>query len=161
MVVSRMLVRRCSKRSRALDDLVEEVWLAEHQNAAFARDVEDLIEECLQLGSLAVRAWGDLVDDLLSGAELDFDLVDATFGETVSRMGRSFERVLQLAARAHGCGCVVKGTDALTSALEEVRGIKEEYDRVWPTNGDPFALSRQPQPCNTEPGPEPVIANTQ
>src|SRR5205085_12570640 len=62
MAITRMLVLRCSKRSRALDDLVEEAWLLEHHNAMLARDAEDLVEECLQVNNLAVRTWDRLLD---------------------------------------------------------------------------------------------------
>lgn len=159
-MASRMLVRRCSKRGRALTDLVEEVWLAEHRNASFARDLEDLVDECLQVGALAVRAWGDLADTLLSGAELDLDAIGCAFGEAIVRLERDFERVLRLAAEAHACGCDVKRTGELAASHQEIQGIKEEYDRVWATSGDPFALASTARAPVKEPGPGPVVAHT-
>src|SRR5260370_33363083 len=98
MAITGMLVLRCSKRSRGLDDLVEEAWLLEHHNAMLAGDAEDVVEECLQVNNLAVRTWDRLLDAITQGEKIDFEAVDATFGEALPRTARCFERVLQLAA---------------------------------------------------------------
>jgi hypothetical protein len=160
MAITRMLVLRCSKRSRALEDLVEEAWLLDHHNAMLARDGEDLVEECLHVNNLAVRTWDSLLDAILQGEEVDFEAVDATFGEALPRTVRCFERVLRLTAAIRQRGYEVARADELKAALDGVRAIKEEYSRMWATEGDPFALSGQPREPITEPEPGPVVADT-
>ena len=60
-----LIVRRCLSRSRLLEELVE-IWQIDHDRAMIARDVEELIQECLALNALWADAWKWVKNEAIS-----------------------------------------------------------------------------------------------
>jgi hypothetical protein len=161
MGLTRLLVRRCSRRSRALDDLLEEIGPAEQRDAMLAQDVEDLVDECLQVNILADRAWNGLLDAIVQGEKVDFEAVDASLGIALPRLAHCFERVLRFAVESRERGFRMTREGELRAALQAVRNINTEYERLWAVNGDALALSQRPLELSQEPDSGPVIPHTE
>jgi len=126
-----VVIRRFLGRSRLAESLVEDVF-AEHKNAMFARDVEELIAECLELEKISRSAWDYVLDVLFSERANETDELGNMMKMAIAKVSVVFNRVNQLIdemkARGHG----PKEVADFLIARREIQRINEDVAKKFP-----------------------------
>ena len=126
-----MLFRIRQGQIKALKETVE-LWRAEHKAAMAVRDVEDVIETCLELPESMRRLWNatfariaaNEIEDLQETGETLLAHFNGTLGflEHVQGLARDF------ADKGHR----VEGADELDRATEQLRQLRHGIFKHWP-----------------------------
>jgi hypothetical protein len=128
-----VVVRRYLGRSRLAEELVEDVLIVEHKNAMFARDVEELVVECLELEKMSKNTWHYVLDQLFSDERTnDIDGLGQAMKTASSKVDDVFGRVGNLIKIAKRDGYSIKDEADFLCACRVIKEIKADVDKKFP-----------------------------
>lgn len=128
-----LLVRRCLSRSHLLEEFVE-TWQIDHKEAIYARDLDELVSECLELAVLLGRAWRSTVERLFDERERS-DRVFASeevIKGAIRRTVGIFKNVRKLIDEAERKGYSIDASPQFRAAALDVEQLEKETDEQWP-----------------------------
>jgi hypothetical protein len=126
-----MLFRIRQGQIRALKETVER-WQAEHKEAMAVRDVEDVIETCLELPESMRRLWNATFDRIAANEIVDLQDTGETLLAHFTGTLSFLEHVQGLARGFAGKGHRVEGADKLDRCLEQLRQLQHGIFEYWP-----------------------------
>lgn len=127
-----ILARRCLGRSRFVEELVEN-WQIEHRQAMFARDVEELVSECLQLGELILHGCKSLVERLFDEQIDDIDAAGEMMRSSITRTLRTFQIVEEEVGKAECKGYNIEKSSSFRKVARELHQVQAELETTWPS----------------------------
>jgi len=131
--MSNIVLRRFLGRSRLAEELVEDVLIVEHRNAMFAREVEELVIECIELKKMSTSTW-EYVLDLLFAEEQpdDIDELGKSMKTASSKILDVFERVETLLVAAQRQNFDIKDAADFRIARREIEQIMADIEEKFP-----------------------------
>jgi hypothetical protein len=126
-----ILVQRYHRRIRLLQEMLED-WQIKHQQAMFARDLEELVQECLELRRLTDHVWGKLSDGLFSEEIENIDPAGRLMQFAVDKAVEVFEQIATLIRKADEGGYNIDASDDFSAAQARIKEIKTELAVQWP-----------------------------
>jgi hypothetical protein len=132
-VALNLLVRRYLNRTHLVEQLVEN-WQLDHKEAMAARDLEELVSECVDLAALGRRAWRMLLSRMFDAQERSDrvfaaeDLIKSVIHRTAgifAVIGKSIKDVERF-------GYVVEGATEFQKATHDVKQLETETAEPWP-----------------------------
>jgi hypothetical protein len=129
-----LAARRYLNRTHLVEQLTEN-WQFDHVEAMGARDLEELVEECLELDKLSKRAWKALVTLLFDPAEKSDKVFagEALVRSAISRTIKVFRFVQKLIEDAESGGYTIAGAADFRKSFKEVLMLQKEIAEKWPT----------------------------
>src|SRR5438067_1292082 len=131
--MNNIVVRKFLGRSRLAEELVEDVLITDHQNAMFARDVEELVAECLELEKMSQETW-KYVLGLLFSDEFTNDLgeLGGMMNTATSKISYVFGQVQDLLEKAEKQGYPIKEASDFKLAWRAIEQIKNDTKKKFP-----------------------------
>jgi hypothetical protein len=127
-----VVVRRYLGRSRLAEELVEDL-IVEHRDAMFARDVDELIAECLELEKLSKVTWTYVLEVLFSEEQAgDIDEIGHMMKTASTKILEVFDRVKPLMETVKGLGLAVNDSADFLIAHQVIRKIKDDVENKFP-----------------------------
>jgi hypothetical protein len=126
-----VLIRRCVKRSYLVEELVE-TWQIEHSQAMFARDLEELVQECLELSGLLTKGWQSAVHVLFDEQFDDLDTIGKMLKVAIDKSIGVFRKVEDLISEAIRKHYDIEGAEAFRRAVSDTVAMKKEVEKQWP-----------------------------
>ena len=130
-----MLVSRCVRRSRLVQELAED-WQINHREAMFARDLDELLAECVDLGRLLSHCWKQMFNLLFSEQIDDVDRAGKSLLSATERSLTVFDKVKGFLAAAKQRGFEIDGDGSFIETVSVVGELKTEMIRQWPSIDD-------------------------
>jgi hypothetical protein len=127
-----ILARRCLGRSRLVAELVEN-WQLEHKQAMVARDVEELVLECVDLGKLIQHCGKSLFARLGEEDFVEIDEIGDTMRAAIAKSLLAFESVRDDVRMAEHKGFIIDNSVSLENVILELRQMEAEFKNNWPT----------------------------
>jgi hypothetical protein len=127
-----VLIRRCLGRSRMVEELVEN-WQIDHQQAMFARDIEELIVECIELAELVRRGRTWLADELFDEKIDNIDKAGEMLRTAISKALLAYDRVQKTVEAAEQMQFTIDNARQFRAVVRELRDIEDEVKKTWPT----------------------------
>jgi hypothetical protein len=124
-------VRRYLGRSRFVEELVEN-WQLEHERAMFAKDVEELVSECIELGELTKHAWKSALDQLFDEKVEYIDKAGKMLESSISKTLCVFDKISGLIKEAKRKGFEIEGSANFEETVRATVQVKAELARDWP-----------------------------
>jgi hypothetical protein len=126
-----ILVDRCLSRSRLVEELVEN-WQMDHQRAMLARDMEELVCECLELQKLLHHTWTTTLERLFDEQVDNVESAGEMLRSAINRTRRTLERVHADLVKAQEQGYTISNAENLAKSLTETKQIAEDCENTWP-----------------------------
>jgi hypothetical protein len=112
-------------RSRFVEGLVEE-WKREHDEAMLALTVEELVEECIDLGHLSQHAWSGFRELLFKDPNASaIGEVGAVMKEALTKTLEIFETIRELSEKAKASGHAIRNATQFEAVFQETKIISE------------------------------------
>jgi hypothetical protein len=124
-------IARCRRRSHLVEELVE-AWQLEHESAMLARDVDEVIAECAEMGSLLRHAWDVTANSLFDGEIEDVDGVRTAVIGIIDRTTRAFRSVRKTADNLKALGYDIERDVELVGLMSTVDELRRAIDRDLP-----------------------------
>lgn len=137
-------VSPCQRRSELVQKLFDEFnedWhlgadtkfpfeIKANQDADFARDVEELCGECLDIPRLYQQAWQKLLDNLpeIKNTQEAGRAFQGALNDTIQVCGH----ILALCAAARKMGQAITGAEKLKGEILNLQELAGRVDRDWP-----------------------------
>jgi|ERR1043165_4731151 hypothetical protein len=127
-----VVVKRYLRRSGLAKELADEL-IAEHKTAMIARNVEELVAECLQVEQLCKNSWQYVLGMLFSDEYTnDVDDLGQSMKMATLRLLDTLKGVEQMAEKARELGHTITDATDLSLAYREIERIKEDMERKFP-----------------------------
>ncbi|MBL8795041.1 MAG: hypothetical protein JNM56_14120 [Planctomycetia bacterium] len=126
-----LLFRLQCGKSRAIEEVVE-AWKAEHAGAMAARDVEELVRECLRLPDEMRRIYREIFDRFTSGNIEGYHDIGKALQAQFEGNLRFMDSVRDMARRQTAAGHTIEGAAELERVLEDIRPKVQEIFERWP-----------------------------
>jgi hypothetical protein len=131
--MTNIVVRRYLGRSRLAEELVEDVLIAEHRSAMFAREVEELVNECIELEKMSKGTWEYVLDLLFSEEQPDdFDELGKSMKTATSKTVEVFGQVGKLIEEAKTQKRAIKNSADFWIARQEMERIQADIEEKFP-----------------------------
>jgi hypothetical protein len=121
----------CLARAQAIENLVES-WQPDHHTAMYARDLEELVRECVGLRRLAERTWNFLRDALQKNEVCDIYFTGKIQQTAVKRHLRLYAAVREHIRVAKQLGYEIEGEEEFTKAEQYAKYLSEALKQEWP-----------------------------
>ena len=129
--MNNILVRRYLRRSRSVEELVED-WKIEHDQAMFALDVEEFVKECIDLGNLSKHAWKSFRELLLKDPNAPaVEESGMVMKEALTKTLAIFHTVNGLIDEASQKGHVIQDDANFELVLHETTKISDKVHAVF------------------------------
>jgi hypothetical protein len=136
--MSNIILRRYLGRSQLAESLVVDE-LAEHRDAVFARDVEELVIECLELEKMSKGAW-DYVLKLLFADETDeIDELGQMMKMATTKIIAVFDRVAGAIEEAKRGGHPLRDEVDFQIAHREIQKLRADVEQKFPPVNEELA----------------------
>lgn len=126
-----LAVRRSVQRSHLVEELVEN-WQSDHQRALAAREVEELMQECVDLAKLNRQATQTLVDRFWSGSVKGLESAAEVLRAAVQRTLLNCQVVQKEKTYAEQHGFMLEGAAAFTEACQNTLLLARQVDEQLP-----------------------------
>ncbi len=116
-----------------------EGWKHDHDESMLVRDLEDIVQECIDRGRGVQDLWDFIWADLNKGQDKDLELLGKWIENVFTRCIRVLTNAAQEARRlAGGAGYVVKGLDTLEQLIADLNGLRDRVMLNWPWKSRPW-----------------------
>jgi hypothetical protein len=126
-----LLFRIQRGKTRAIEEAVE-AWKAEHAGAMEAREVEELVRECLQMPDEMRRVYREIFDRFTSGNIEGYHDIGKALQAQFEGNLRFMDSVRDMARKQAAAGHAIEGAAELNRVLEEIRPKVAEIFERWP-----------------------------
>jgi hypothetical protein len=127
-----LAVRRCLRRSHLVEELVE-AWQIDHRDAMAARDLEELIQECLELKDLCEHAWNGILHHLFNEQTDDIEAVGKMMLTALEKGEIVFSNLITQVLETKAKGYEVDRAGELEQGLCRIQQLKADYRKQWPS----------------------------
>jgi hypothetical protein len=126
-----ILIHRCVGRSQVVEKLVE-AWRADHEDAMFVRDLEELAAECIDLGQLLRHAWDSLLELLDDETFNKIGVTGKTFQGVLTKTLPLLREVQKWIAEATQKGYEVEQAVIFEQIIQQTERVLEQFKEEWP-----------------------------
>jgi len=102
----------------------------------FARDLEELVNECVEMGTLIVRGWRSLLEQLFDEQVDEMDAAGEMMRNSIARALRTFRLIEDCVAKVENDSYNIEKSSSFRNIARELQEIQAEFERTWPRVND-------------------------
>jgi hypothetical protein len=130
-------IRRCLRRSAAVEALVEDWHIADGEGIAerevtLASDLEELCHECLDLCALLRHTWAYATKAMFDGRLFKLDAIGSALKRSLDKALGAIGLVLAACEDATSRGAEIDGMQALQAGVNDMESIRQKLLAKWP-----------------------------
>jgi hypothetical protein len=126
-----LVLHRCLRRSQLVEELVE-AWRLDRGESGFMRELQGLVQECLDLANVIRDAWKSAQEMLIAGEITDLTVTAEILGVAAQRTVQMFAEVRKLITAAEQKGNHLENVGMLEDADRYVKKLSNSIRQCVP-----------------------------